>query len=86
MVSKKKRMLSKYSTCFYFRCRAYFVHLPCGPSNNRLTVHVGLVVPPGLSITVGGETRGWTEGEAIVFDDSFEHEVAHQVGWGGIQF
>ena len=25
----------------------------CGPSNNRLTVHVGLVVPPGLSIKAG---------------------------------
>lgn len=49
----------------------------CGPSNNRLTVHLGLVVPPGCSITVGGDTRGWTEGEAIVFDDSFEHEVTH---------
>ena len=37
----------------------------------------GVGLTPRLSITVGGETRGWKEGEAIVFDDSFEHEVTH---------
>ncbi|KAH8066596.1 peptide-aspartate beta-dioxygenase [Aureococcus anophagefferens] len=34
----------------------------CGPTNARLTVHMGLIVPPGGSrITVGGE-REWREG------------------------
>ncbi|KAH8094297.1 peptide-aspartate beta-dioxygenase [Aureococcus anophagefferens] len=48
----------------------------CGPTNARLTVHMGLIVPPGGSrITVGGEAREWREGECLVFDDSFEHEV-----------
>lgn len=31
----------------------------CGPCNNRLTVHLGLVVPPGCSIRVADETREW---------------------------
>ena len=37
---------------------------------------MGLIVPPGGSwIKVGGETRPWKEGQCLVFDDSFEHEV-----------
>jgi hypothetical protein len=31
----------------------------CGPSNNRLTVHLGLMIPPGCTIRVAGETREW---------------------------
>ena len=49
----------------------------CGPSNLRLRVHLGLVVPPGTRIRVGDEVREWREGECLVFDDSFEHEVWH---------
>ncbi len=54
-------------------------HLPphCGLSNDRLTVHLGLSIPPGCTIRVGSETRAWREGECLVFDDSFEHEVWH---------
>ena len=48
----------------------------CGSSNARLTAHLPLVVPPGCcSIRVGGETRPYREGELLVFDDSYEHEV-----------
>lgn len=47
----------------------------CGPSNTRLTCHLGLVVPEGASMRVGTEIVGWREGECLVFDDSFEHEV-----------
>jgi len=49
----------------------------CGPSNLRLRVHLGLVVPPGTRLRVGHEEREWVEGECLVFDDSFEHEVWH---------
>ncbi len=48
----------------------------CGPTNIRLRVHIGLDVPDGASIRVGNETRVWIEGGAIIFDDSFEHEVS----------
>jgi len=52
-------------------------HLPahCGLANFLLTVHLGIHVPPGCAIRVGSETRSWTEGGCLVFDDSFEHEV-----------
>lgn len=49
----------------------------CGPTNMRLTLHLGIAVPEGCTITCGGETRTWTEGKCIVFDDSYEHEVNH---------
>ncbi|ESO95209.1 hypothetical protein LOTGIDRAFT_144765, partial [Lottia gigantea] len=49
----------------------------CGPTNCRLRAHVGLVVPEGPRIRVVNETRTWKEGEVIIFDDSFEHEVWH---------
>lgn len=29
----------------------------------------------GAAIRVGNETRHWRNGEALIFDDSFEHEV-----------
>ncbi|KAK2177803.1 hypothetical protein NP493_579g02002 [Ridgeia piscesae] len=50
----------------------------CGPTNCRIRAHLGLVVPPGLKIRVVNETRTWTEGKFIVFDDSFDHEVWHE--------
>ena len=55
-------------------------HLPAhfGLANYQLTAHLGLNVPPGCTIRVGSETRTWTEGCCLVFDDSFEHEVWHR--------
>lgn len=54
----------------------------CGPSNARLTCHMGVRVPrtrqQGSFIRVAAdEARGWEEGRCIVFDDSFEHEVVY---------
>ena len=40
-----------------------------GPSNQRIRVHLGLSIPQnGCGITVAGETRGWVEGELLIFD------------------
>ena len=36
-----------------------------------------MVIPPGCSIRAGDEWREWAEGECVVFDDSWEHEVRH---------
>uniref|UniRef100_A0A7S4BQD6 Aspartyl/asparaginy/proline hydroxylase domain-containing protein n=1 Tax=Chrysotila carterae TaxID=13221 RepID=A0A7S4BQD6_CHRCT len=47
----------------------------CGGSNVRITCHLPLIVPEGCSIRVGDEVRTYREGELLVFDDSFEHEV-----------
>jgi aspartate beta-hydroxylase len=46
-----------------------------GPSNCRITIHLGLIVPPGCALRVGPEKRAWTPGHCLVFDDTFEHEA-----------
>ena len=43
-----------------------------------LNVHLGLRIPAGpdrCGISVGGEVRGWTEGEVLILDDTYHHEV-----------
>lgn len=49
-----------------------------GLLNTRLICHIPLLVPGNCALRVGNETRDWREGEALVFDDSFEHEAWNQ--------
>jgi aspartate beta-hydroxylase len=46
-----------------------------GVSNMRTIVHLPLIVPAGCGFRVGGETRHWEEGRALMFDDTIEHEA-----------
>jgi aspartyl/asparaginyl beta-hydroxylase (cupin superfamily) len=46
-----------------------------GHTNARLICHLPLIVPGNGALRVGNETRAWTEGEALIFDDSIEHEA-----------
>ena len=46
-----------------------------GQMNGRLTIHLGLIIPPDCGIRVDDETRGWAEGKVLAFDDSFVHEA-----------
>jgi len=46
-----------------------------GVSNARLVCHLPLIVPEGCWFRVGAETRFWKAGEALVFDDTIEHEA-----------
>ena len=57
-----------------------------GPTNSRLRAHIGLDVPINLNgindpwhsrIRVHDEYLFWKNGEIIIFDDSFDHEVWH---------
>src|SRR5437764_278374 len=50
----------------------------CGPTNAVVSLSMGLVAPPGCVIRVGTEERSWREGECLVFDDTYEHEVWHR--------
>ena len=52
-------------------------HIPphCGVANNRITIHLPLIVPGNCTIRVGSEIHAWQEGELFAFDDSFEHEA-----------
>lgn len=47
------------------------------PMNFRVRVHLPLLVPEmgSCGIRVGPITRTWSEGKALVLDDSYEHEV-----------
>eukprot|EP00035_Acanthoeca_spectabilis_P037273 m.44389 g.44389 ORF g.44389 m.44389 type:complete len:415 (+) comp8530_c0_seq2:146-1390(+) len=52
-----------------------------GPTNEQLKLHYGLIIPHrgaqncSWYLRVGGESRPWIQGQAFLFDDSFEHEV-----------
>ena len=64
----------------YFSCLMPGTRLRahCGPTNARLRMHMGIIVPKAPNspkIRVGDEIRGWQEGKLFIFDDSFEHEV-----------
>ncbi|HWE47068.1 MAG TPA: aspartyl/asparaginyl beta-hydroxylase domain-containing protein [Caulobacteraceae bacterium] len=52
-------------------------HIPphFGCANNRITVHLPLIVPGDCAIRVGNDMHHWREGELFAFDDSFEHEA-----------
>ena len=52
-------------------------HIPPhhGMLNTRLICHIPLVVPSRCRLRVGAETREVVEGQAMIFDDSFEHEA-----------
>lgn len=53
------------------------VHIPPhnGATNTRLTVHLPLVIPDNCALRVGDETRMWTMGELLIFDDTILHEA-----------
>ena len=50
----------------------------CSVDNLRLRCHLAVKIPTGCEIRVGRETREWTEGKALLFEDSIEHEVRNQ--------
>lgn len=55
-------------------------HIPAhkGPFNGVLRYHLGLIVPEPKEkcrIRIDKEIKHWDEGESIVFDDTFNHEV-----------
>lgn len=50
----------------------------CGPTNTRLRIHLGISVPPEAWLRVGPEVHRWKEGECLIFDDSWEHEVGNE--------
>jgi len=46
-----------------------------GLTNARAIAHFPLVVPDHCGFRVGGETRVWEEGKALIFDDMTTHEA-----------
>jgi aspartyl/asparaginyl beta-hydroxylase (cupin superfamily) len=55
-------------------------HIPAhrGAFNGILRFHLGLLVPEPreqVRIRIGNDFRTWSEGQALLFDDTFNHEV-----------
>jgi len=48
-----------------------------GTANWRYVAHFGLLVPDGVFVTSGGETRQYEQGKVLVLDDSWLHSVEH---------
>ena len=48
-----------------------------GNNNQRLTAHLGLVVPAGTRLDVGEQSRPWEEGTVMVFDDALIHAATN---------
>lgn len=46
-----------------------------GFTNAHLRCHLTLSTSEGCRIRVGEELRSWTNGELLIFDDTYEHEV-----------
>jgi beta-hydroxylase len=67
-------------------------HIPAhrGAYNGVLRLHLGLLVQEPRErcrIRIGNETRHWTEGQALIFDDTFNHEVWNDTeGWRVVLF
>lgn len=49
-----------------------------GSVNWRYTAHLGLLVPDNVTMTAGGESRQYVQGEVLLLDDSFLHSVRHE--------
>ncbi|XP_029463809.1 aspartate beta-hydroxylase domain-containing protein 1 [Rhinatrema bivittatum] len=49
----------------------------CGPTNTRVRCQLGIKIPPGCELVVGGEPQCWAEGHCLLIDDSFLHTVSH---------
>lgn len=55
-------------------------HIPdhCGPYKGLIRYHLALRVPRDAErcrIRIGDEYHTWTEGESLIFDDTYDHEV-----------
>jgi len=63
----------------FFSILAPGTHIPAhfGVTKGLVTCHLGLVVPFGNTcrMRVGEEIVTWAEGETLVFDDTYQHEV-----------
>lgn len=67
-------------TTAFFSILSPHKHIPAhrGAYNGLLRFHLGLLVPEPrekVRIRIGNEYRNWTEGQALIFDDTYNHEV-----------
>jgi ornithine lipid ester-linked acyl 2-hydroxylase len=76
----------------FFSILAPGKHIPAhrGAYNGVLRYHLGLIVPAPAErcrIRIANEIHHWREGEALIFDDTFQHEVWNDTdGWRVVLF
>ncbi|PUE49840.1 hypothetical protein B9Z45_15595 [Limnohabitans sp. 2KL-17] len=79
-------------TTAYFSILAPGKELPPhrGPYNGVLRFHLGLIIPKPIeqcAIRVGQSVRHWSEGQPLVFDDSYNHQAwNHSNQWRVVLF
>lgn len=63
-----------------------YVPVQRGPTRGLLTCHLGLIVPRDgdARMRVGDRMVRWAEGETLVFDDTYDHEVWNDSGGTGV--
>uniref|UniRef100_A0A3Q2CVD3 Un-named hu7910 n=1 Tax=Cyprinodon variegatus TaxID=28743 RepID=A0A3Q2CVD3_CYPVA len=70
------RSINTYGEAFSVMQPGTHVWPHTGPTNCRLRMHLGLVIPTPGEAPIGRPlTFTWEEGKVLIFDDSFEHEV-----------
>jgi len=75
---KKEGLLLGGMVCFSSLMPGTHIIPHTGPSNMRLTCHLGLMGCNNTTINVGTESSQFKEGKCIIFDDSYIHEVIHR--------
>lgn len=70
------RMPNVYTAFFSILAPGKRIPIHSGALKGLLRVHLPLVVPAGECwIEIGGERCTWTEGEALIFDDTYLHRA-----------
>lgn len=68
----------------FFSILAPGTHIPAhrGVTKGLLTCHLGLIVPRGGDVRMRVKNRivRWAEGETLMFDDTYDHEVWNDAG------
>ena len=72
---KNQGLLLAGMVCFSSLMPGTHIVAHTGPSNMRLTCHLGLIGCEGNEVIVGGVKSEYVDGKCTIFDDSYVHEV-----------
>ncbi|MCC5666158.1 aspartyl/asparaginyl beta-hydroxylase domain-containing protein [Nostoc sp. CHAB 5784] len=76
ILSKLKSFIDPFEDVYFLVLKPGVVLPPHHDTSNAyITCQLGLIIPENCGIRVGSETRSWTEGKTLFFDQSFEHEA-----------
>jgi beta-hydroxylase len=67
-----------FTSGYYLLDAGAHIHPHVGVSSDVRRTHLGIFCPPGCWLRVEDEVRTWRDGEFLVFDDTYEHEVRNE--------